>query len=230
MWVAYATAFALGVAHALEVDHMVAVSAFIGNRPRLRSAVSFGVRWGVGHSLVVLIVGGALVASGITLPERIAGWAELGVGLMLVGLGLWALRASRRLHLHAPHDHGGHAHLHAHPPAHHPHSHARRDPARHHRHLSTLVGAVHGLAGTAPVVALVPVTLMASRWGAVGYLAAFGVGTILAMGLYAALAAVAAGKAATSLKTARVVAIATAAASLAVGAWWMVRAARHLLA
>jgi hypothetical protein len=229
MWIAYATAFALGAAHALEVDHMVAVSAFIGNRPKLGSAVSFGVRWGLGHSLVVLVVGGALVALGVTLPERVTGWAELGVGLMLVGLGIWALRASRRLHLHAPHDHGGHAHLHAHPPAHHPHDHAHHDPDRRHRHLSTLVGAIHGLAGTAPVVALVPVTLMSSRWSAVGYLAAFGVGTILAMGLFSILAAAAAGKAASSVRTARVVAAATALASLAVGAWWIARAAQDLL-
>ena len=230
MWIAYATAFALGAAHALEVDHMVAVSAFIGNRPKFGSAVSFGIRWGLGHSLVVLVVGGALVAAGVTLPERVTGWAELGVGLMLVSLGVWALRAARRLHLHAPHDHGGHAHLHAHPPAHHPHDHAHHDPARRHRHLSTLVGAIHGLAGTAPVVALVPVTLMSSRWGALGYLAAFGVGTILAMGLFSVLAAAAAGRAASSVRTARVVAAVTALASLAVGLLWLVRAGRDLLA
>jgi ABC-type nickel/cobalt efflux system permease component RcnA len=228
MWIALATAFALGVAHALEVDHMVAVSAFIGNRPQVRSAVSFGVLWGLGHSLVVLVVGGALVWSGVAVPMGITAWAELGVGLMLVALGLWALRASRRLHVHAPHDHGGHAHLHAHSATEHPHSHGHRDPARRHRHLSTLVGAVHGLAGTAPVVALIPVTLIPNRAAALAYLALFGVGTVLAMGLYSVLAAAAAGRAAASETLARTVAVVTAAASLGVGTWWIWRATGHL--
>lgn len=228
MGIALATAFALGVAHALEVDHMVAVSAFIGNRPHVRTAVSFGVRWGLGHSLVVLIVGGGLVWSGVAIPAGVSGWAELGVGAMLVVLGLWALRASRRIHVHAPHDHEGHAHLHAHSPAQHPHSHAHHDPARRHRHLSTLVGAVHGLAGTAPVVALIPVTLIPNTWAALAYLAAFGLGTVLAMGLYSVLAAVAAGRAASTVTLARVVALVTAAASLGVGTWWVLRAMGHL--
>jgi ABC-type nickel/cobalt efflux system permease component RcnA len=224
MWIAYTTAFSLGIAHALEVDHMVAVSAFIGNRPNFRSAVSFGVLWGMGHSLVVLIVGGALVLSGLSVPQSVTGWAELAVGVMLGRLGVWAARATRRLHVHAPHDHGGHAHLHTHAPKQHPHSHAHGDPARRHRHLSTIVGAIHGLAGTAPVVALIPVTLMPTTWGALGYLAAFGLGTVLAMGTYSALAAVAAARAASSAALARGLAVVTAAASLAVGAWWIVRA------
>ncbi len=230
MWVAYVTAFALGAAHALEVDHMVAVSAFIGNRPRLGSAVSFGLRWGVGHSLVVLVVGGVLVLTGVGVPEGVGAWAELGVGLMLVALGVWAVRAGRRLHLHTPHDHGGHAHLHAHAAARDPHrhSHGHADPSRRHRHLSTLVGAIHGLAGTAPVVALIPVTLIPSDWAALGYLAAFGVGTVLAMALYAAFAAVAVSQASSSVRLARVVALITALASFGVGVFWIARAARDI--
>ncbi len=227
-WMAYAAALALGAAHALEVDHMVAVTAFIGNRPRIRTAVSFGVRWGLGHSLVVLLVGGALVWGSVTVPPHVTGWTELGVGAMLVALGLWALRAARRLHLHRPHEHEGHAHLHAHPPSQHPHHHRRVDASRRHRHLSTIVGAVHGLAGTAPVVALVPVTLIPHRWAALGYLAAFGAGTVLAMGVYATLAAIAVSRAASSVVVARIVAAVTASASLAVGAWWLIRAASDL--
>ncbi|UCF39942.1 MAG: sulfite exporter TauE/SafE family protein [Gemmatimonadota bacterium] len=230
MWIAYATALALGAAHALEVDHMVAVSAFIGNRPRVRTAVSFGVRWGLGHSLVVLVVGGTLVVSGVGIPEGLGVWAELGVGIMLVALGIWALRAARRLHLHRPRDHAGHAHLHAHSPGGQPHqhSHSHADPGKRHRHLSTLVGAIHGLAGTAPVVALIPVTVMPNTWAAIGYLAAFGVGTVGAMSVYAALAAVAATRASASVGLARAVALVTAFASFGVGMWWIVRAAREL--
>ena len=159
--------------------------------------------------------GGALVLSGLSVPQSVTGWAELAVGVMLVLLGIWAARASRRLHVHAPHDHGGNAHLHSHAPKQHPHSHVHGDSARRHRHLSTIVGAIHGLAGTAPVVALIPVTLMPTRWGALGY---------LAVGTYSALAAVAAARAASSAALARTVAVGTAAASLTVGAWWIVRA------
>ncbi|MGD2136426.1 MAG: sulfite exporter TauE/SafE family protein [Gemmatimonadales bacterium] len=223
LWHAYTAAFALGAAHAVEVDHMVAVTAFVGNRPRVEAAVGFGVLWGIGHSAVVLVVGGALVISGVTVPDAATGWAELGVGVMLVGLGIWALSAARRLHLHEPHAHGGHAHLHQHGPHRHPHSHAHTDPLRRHRHLSTLVGALHGLAGTAPVVALVPVTLMSGTWPALGYLMAFGVGTVLAMGVYSVLAAIAAARAASSVRVARGVAAVTALASFGVGIWWIVR-------
>ncbi len=223
-WIGYLTAFALGAAHALEVDHMVAVTAFVGGRPRLGAAVGFGIRWALGHSLVVLVVGTALALSGIHVPPVAQDWAELGVGLMLVALGVWAAHAARRLHVHLPQDHAGHAHLHAHAPGPTSHLHAHRDSAQvthRHRHLSTMVGALHGLAGTAPVVALVPVTLMPSKGAAIVYLAAFGAGTILGMVAYAALAAVAVSRVAVSARLARAAALATAAASFLVGWWWI---------
>jgi ABC-type nickel/cobalt efflux system permease component RcnA len=188
----------------------------------------FGVRWGFGHALVVLIVGGLLAFSNIHIPDAADEWAEFVMGFMLIVLGVWAVRSARRLHVHAPRQHGGHAHLHAHPVDQHPHSHARANPERRHRHLSTLVGAVHGLAGTAPVVALIPVTLLTGTWLALGYLAAFGIGTIVAMGVYAALAALAAQRAASSLQTARRVAVITGVVSVAVGCWWVLRAASVL--
>jgi ABC-type nickel/cobalt efflux system permease component RcnA len=239
----------------LEVDHMVAVTAFVGRSPQAGSAALFGIRWGFGHALVVLLIGAALAWTGVSVPRGVATWAELGVGVMLVALGLWSMRASRRLHVHRPQDHGGHAHLHAHAPDRHLRSHGQEhehepehghsrdhghphsqehehshEESRHshevsrHGHLSTLVGAVHGLAGTAPIVALIPVTLLTGFWPAIGYLAAFGVGTILAMGLYAFLAAVAARRVSSTVRVARGVALATGVASLGVGFWWIIAA------
>jgi hypothetical protein len=225
---AYAAAFALGAAHALEVDHMVAVNAFLGNRPRLRTAVGFGVRWGLGHSAAVLVLGGTLAALDITPPKEWNSWLELAVGAFLVGIGVWALRAATRLHVHRPVEHGGHAHLHAHPAEAHPHRHADAAPGRRHRHISTAMGAVHGLAGTAPVVALIPVTLMPGFWGAMTYLAVFGVGTIVAMGSYAALAALAVTRAGRSMRVARGLAWVTGGTSIAVGAWWAARSLGRL--
>jgi len=216
---------------------MVAVTAFVGRSPRAGSAALFGFRWGFGHALVVLVVGGVLAWTGVSVPSSAEAWAELAVGLMLLALGFWAMRASRRLHVHRPEDHHGHAHLHAHTAERHPHSHDHthsHGESRHghevsrHGHLSTLLGAVHGLAGTAPVVALIPVTLLTGFWPAIGYLAAFGAGTILAMGIYAFLAAAAARRASSTVRVARGVALATGVASLAVGLWWIVGAAGAL--
>ncbi len=225
IWAAYVAAFALGAAHALEVDHMVAVSAFVGGNPRLLAAAGFGMRWGLGHGAVVLLAGGLLAWSGIRVPPSGSAWAELAVGMILVALGVWALRVARRLHVHPPSTHGDHAHLHAHPGGERgPHEHRHAAPGRRHRHLSTLIGAAHGLAGTAPVVALVPVTLISDMRLALGYLAVFGVGTVLAMGTYAVLAAVAIRGAGASARAARGIAVGTALASVGVGLWWIVRA------
>lgn len=224
LWAAYLTALVLGAGHALEVDHMVAVTAFVGGRPRLGVAVGFGARWALGHSLVVLLVGGALAVIGVRLPAAAHQWGELLVGLTLMALGIWAANAARRLHVHLPHDHAGHAHLHAHAPGSSPHVHEHRpraDPTRRRHHLSTVVGALHGLAGTVPVVALIPVTLMARKTAAIAYLGVFSAGTILAMSAYAALAAVAVSRVAASARLARAVAFATAVASLLVGLWWV---------
>ncbi len=280
------TACLLGFLHALEVDHMLAVTAFVTRRPALATAANFGFRWGVGHSAAVLLAGGVLLVTGLRLPDRLDALGEGVVGLMLVGLGLWAFRSAARLHLHDPAGHGGHAHLHAHPgdPAHehahhhhdgsahhhphddaghhhpdapghghdhaaaghphpHPHEHApahahdaRHDPHHPHRHGPgghahdhqgiTLVGLMHGLAGTSAVVALLPVTLLRSKGLGLGYLLAFGCGTIVGMTLFASVAALAMRQAAErSLAWGRLAARLVGAAGVVVGVWWVLRAA-----
>ena len=237
-WTVYVTAFTLGAAHALEVDHMVAVTAFVGGNPRLGAAASFGVRWGIGHAVAVLIAGALLAWSRLTVPVPVQRWAEMAVGVALIGVGLWAFRNARRLHLHSPEHHGDHAHLHTHTAGAEPHQHTHTPASpvpqphavRHEHspgsaHLSTMVGAVHGLSGTAPVVALIPVTLMPSLGAALGYLLAFGSGTTIGMGVYAALAALAVSRAGASIKIARIVAFGTATASLIVGLWWLLSTA-----
>jgi ABC-type nickel/cobalt efflux system permease component RcnA len=196
-----ATAAMIGFLHALEVDHMVAVTTFVSRRPTLAAAAGFGLRWGLGHSLAVLVVGGVLLATGIRWPERYDALGEAVVGVMLVGLGVWTLVSARKLHLHTPEEHGGHAHLHLHALAgkdlrghhhHHEHDHDRHPADRPHDHGGiTLVGLLHGLAGTAGVVALVPVTLMDRVSLGFGYLSLFGVGVTVAMTVFATAAAAA---------------------------------------
>ena len=223
------TAAMLGFLHALEVDHMVAVTTFVSRRPSLGSAGRFGLRWGLGHSVAVLLAGGAVLATGVRWPERYDALGEGLVGLMLVGLGLWALAAARKLHLHSVEEHGGHAHLHVHGTVR-AHGHAHADPraaAHAHEHGGiTLVGLLHGLAGTTGVVALLPVTLTDRVGLGLGYLTAFGVGVTLAMTLFALAAAVAMRRATSrSLVWGRRVVGLVGVSGMAVGLWWIAAAA-----
>ena len=238
--VALGTAFLLGLAHAIEIDHMIAVTAFVSTRPKLRAAAGFGLRWGVGHSLAVFVVGGILVATGLRWPEGYDRLGETLVGVLLVAVGVWAMRRARKLHLHPPEEHGDHAHLHAHAHPHEPHAHDHHGheahahpPTGHHHHHEghgahrgmTLVGMMHGLAGTSAVVALVPVTLMDRKLVGLGYLGAFGLGTVLAMMAYAMVAAVAFQRAsAASLGWGRALGRFVGVGSIVVGVWWVWRA------
>jgi hypothetical protein len=198
------TALSLGFLHALEVDHMIAVTTFVAGRPAAPQAARFGLRWGLGHSLAVLVFGGVLLLTGLRWPSRYDAVGEGVVGVMLLGLGLWAIRSSRKLHLHIPPEHGDHAHLHIHgdPPVNgragtegapvHVHPHDHHHGHRHaHGHGITVVGLLHGLAGTSAVVALVPVTFIHRLDVGLAYLAAFGVGVTSGMTIYAVVAALA---------------------------------------
>ncbi|NOT09129.1 MAG: hypothetical protein HOP28_13095 [Gemmatimonadales bacterium] len=198
---ALGTAVTLGFVHAIELDHMVAVTAFVSKRPRLLTALGFGFRWGLGHSIAVFLAGALLLATGVRLPPSMTGLLEGTVGIALVAVGIWSLRTAPKLHLHAPQEHG--------------------DP----RAGITAVGLLHGLAGTTAAVALVPVTLIHSVWLGIGYLLAFGIGVTVGMSLFAIAAAVAIRQAAErSLLLGRRLAGVAGVASLCVGLWWLARA------
>ena len=229
-----ATALVLGFLHALEIDHMLAVTTFVSRRPALATAAGFGLRWGLGHSLAVLALGGSLLATGIQWPDRWTSYGEAAVGILLVGLGLWSLRASRNLHLHPAAEHGDHLHLHTHSGG--PKDqktegvkdHDHPGPHHHHHHHGrgiTLVGLAHGLAGTSAVVALVPVTMVGRAVVGIGYLVAFGVGVTVAMTLFALGTAVAMRQADfRKLGLGRKVSGGVGVAGVLVGAWWIMRA------
>ncbi len=119
----------LGLRHATDADHVVAVTAIVSRERSLVRAAGVGALWGVGHTLTLLAVGGAIVAFRLVIPPRVGLGLEFGVAVMLVGLGYANLRARKDE----------------------PHSH---DPAR-----PFLVGIVHGLAGSAAVALLVLATI-----------------------------------------------------------------------
>ncbi|HEX8242350.1 MAG TPA: sulfite exporter TauE/SafE family protein [Longimicrobium sp.] len=200
------TALVAGFAHALEPDHMAAVTTFVSRRPRPAQAVAFGVRWGVGHSAALLAVGLVLVALDLRVSERLSRGLEFGVGGMLLGLGLWLLWSVLHERAHRLADRGGHAHSHAH----------------NHAHGSLWVGMAHGLAGTAPLVALLPAALTRSPWMAGAYLLFFGVGTTVAMGVYAVAAGLVFDRAGARLPTlGRTLRTLTAVGSAVLGVVWM---------
>lgn len=221
----FATAFVLGFVHAVDVDHAVAVSAFVSRRPSLPVAARFGLRWAAGHSAAVLLAGAVLLALNVRLSPSIDVWAERGVGLMLIAVGVWALRTAPRLHFHGPPAHGDHAHVHVHPGARTRHDHAHgpdhRRPHHHPRGIG-LVGMVHGLAGTSGVLALLPVTLIDHRGLGVAYLLLFCLGVVAGMMLFASVVAWALTRTASvSLLWGRRIAQGVALAGVAVGVAWL---------
>jgi len=202
------TALVAGFAHALEPDHMAAVTTFVSRRPRPVEAVGFGLRWGVGHSAAILLVGMALIALDLRFSETLTRGLEFGVGGMLLALGAWLLWSV--LHERA-HRMAGREHAHAHD---HAHGHG-------HSHGTLWVGMAHGLAGTAPLVALVA-TVTQSAWAAGAYLLFFGVGTTVAMGLYAMAAGLVFDRAGTRVpRLGRTLRTLTALGSAVLGIVWM---------
>jgi ABC-type nickel/cobalt efflux system permease component RcnA len=170
--------FVLGLKHALDSDHLVAVSTIVSERRGFWSSSLVGALWGLGHTASLLAVGLAVVAFGLHIPDRAAQAMELGVAVMLVALGasvLWKLARGGRFHVHV-HEHDDHVHIH-------PHLHtpavAHEQPAAH-DHAGKkpfLVGMVHGLAGSASLMLVVLATI-SSRPLALLYIAVFGVGSV----------------------------------------------------
>lgn len=208
------TALALGALHSFAPDHLAAVSVFVSRRPSWRNALRLGARWGVGHSLTVVVVGGTLALSGLHLPAYVAPLAERLVGVTLIALGLFAIARALRIHGHW-HDHDGtrHWHLHSH----------LKGPQHEHDHGALMgIGMLHGLAGTGALVVMLPVTVASSRVGALTFLIAFGIGTICSMALFSAAAGwVLSTTTRASDRLHRAVVVLAGLGSAGVGAWWI---------
>lgn len=192
-----ALGFFLGMRHATDPDHVIAVSTIVSRERKVSKSAWIGAFWGVGHTLTIFIVGAGIILFNLAIPVRIGLTMELAVGAMLILLGVANVTSYFRgapegvVHSH-PHSHGEyvHVHSHGHAPEHHGHSENATPLAsvdrvlmkfRAYRPLRPLViGLVHGLAGSAAVALLVLATIRDPRW-AVAYLLVFGVGTIAGM-------------------------------------------------
>lgn len=169
----------LGARHAFEPDHVAAVSMLATRHRHFWRIVGLGAAWGAGHSASLGVVATVVIAAGLRLPPFLEALAELGVALMLIGVGVPVVvryvRGRWHMHVHS-HDGTRHIHLHSHArgPAH-VHTHLRWDAAR-----SGGFGLAHGLAGSGALIALL-LASAPSPGAQVLWFAAFAAGSILGM-------------------------------------------------
>lgn len=185
--------FLLGMQHALEPDHIAAVSSIAARRSGIGDIVKHGLTWGFGHTLTLFVFAGAAIVLGRAIPDAVARPIETAVGIMLVGLGahvLWRVWRDR-VHFHR-HGHGdGTVHFHAHSHAGEtiPHARAMHDHAHGFRWRTLLVGLMHGMAGSAALLVLAVSQAPSPALG-LGYVALFGIGSMIGMGALSTLIAV----------------------------------------
>ena len=189
--------FLLGMQHALEADHIAAVSSIAARRSRIGDIVRHGLTWGLGHTLTLFAFAGAALLLGYVIPEHVARPLETAVGVMLVGLGahvLWRLWRDRvHFHRHGHDDGTIHIHAHSHAGETQPHASA----AHAHAHIKTsgfrwrtlLVGLMHGMAGSAALLVLT-VSQASSPAAGLGYVALFGIGSMIGMAVLSTVIAV----------------------------------------
>ena len=185
--------FLLGMQHALEADHIAAVSSIAARRSDIGDIVKHGLTWGLGHTLTLFAFAVAAILLGQALPEHFARPLEAAVGIMLVGLGahvLWRLWRDR-VHFHQ-HGHGDgtvHIHAHSHGGENIPHISAAHAHAHGFRWRTLLVGLMHGMAGSSALLVLA-VSQASSSAVALGYVALFGIGSMVGMGALSTVIAV----------------------------------------
>jgi hypothetical protein len=198
--------FVLGMRHATDPDHVIAVSTIVSRERSIPKAALIGILWGCGHTITIVAVGAAIIVFGLAIPTRVGLTMEFSVGLMLILLGVLNLTGAmnwigQKFSPAHPKVEGEHAHLHEHNSHLHLHWHSHGAGGEHHAASLTpparlrvpfarlgvfhtlrplFVGIVHGLAGSAAVALLVLSTIRDPLW-AILYLLIFGVGTIAGM-------------------------------------------------
>jgi hypothetical protein len=215
------TGLAAGALHVLSgPDHLTAVAPLAVRRPR--RAWLPGVRWGLGHSAGVALVGLLSLWLRDLIPVAwLSSWGERLVGVMLFGIGLWALRLALKDNVHAhQHEHDGESHVHFH--LHQPHA-GPKAPGRHrHTHAAFGIGTLHGLAGSSHFLGILPALAFPTKPQAVSYLLAFSLGTVAAMAAFSwGIGWLAARFATRGVKVYRGLMGFSAAAAMGVGGFWL---------
>jgi sulfite exporter TauE/SafE len=178
IYAAFGIGLLLGIQHALDADHLIAVSTIVSEHKSLKWASLIGAFWGLGHTATLFAVGLLVIGLRVTIPERFALGLEFLVAIMLVFLGLkilWQSFGVEKIHLHT----------HTHNPETHTHFHVHTNPKEDHRHghpframrRPFFVGMVHGLAGSAALMLLVLSTIPSALAG-LAYIFIFGLGSV----------------------------------------------------
>lgn len=162
--------FLLGFKHALDADHLAAISTFTSKSGSLKKALSVGLYWGIGHTAILLLVGIILLSTHAVIPENIVSFFESVVGLMLIFLGV------KNIFIHSHPHFGTHRHAHASP------WNLSDELKIADLRPACWIGMVHGLAGSAALM-LIITNSMHSLFMGILYIFIFGIGSILSMGL-----------------------------------------------
>ncbi|MEQ1870098.1 MAG: urease accessory protein [Vicinamibacterales bacterium] len=201
-----------GFRHAFEPDHLAAVSTMVAERPGSWRAARLGAWWGVGHTAALAVVGGALALLDRALPARLEQIFEFGVAVMLLLLGVRALRRAW-FPSHSDDGHGIHVHLHS---GLQPHVHV----GRHTYMLRPLtIGLVHGLAGSGALTALVMSSLPTGGLRFI-YTILFGLASTLGMAIVSGVAGLSIARLTHSRSTLLAMSVLTGTLSIAVSVLW----------
>jgi len=175
--------FGLGLLHAFDADHIMAVSSLSSRQDKIRPLVSlrktltFCLHWAAGHGLVLLLLSLLVFGLGISIPESLAHWAERLVGVLLIVLGVWIIVQIFRTRLQLQvHQHGTMTHMHLTRP-----NSDKTAAKAEHDHTPVLVGITHGIAGSAPVLALVTLQAGDKLHLAISYVLLFSLGVACSM-------------------------------------------------
>lgn len=174
-----ALGFVLGIKHAIEPDHVIAVSTIASQSKKLFRSSLAGVFWGIGHTATLFIMGIILILMKGEIPEKWAMSLEFLVGIMLVYLGVSTILSFKNIHVHNDnHDREEHKNVHSHKHSGlHEHKHQHKEVSY---IKSMLIGLVHGLAGSGAMV-LLTMSTVNSVWESAIYILVFGVGTVIGM-------------------------------------------------
>jgi len=200
-------------------DHLAAIAPLAVRQPR--RAWRPGMRWGLGHSAGVALIGLLSLWLRDLLPvEWLSTWGERLVGVMLCGIGLWALRRALQHTVHThEHEHDGERHVHFHTHGHETHE---RAEAHHHGHAAFGIGTLHGLAGSSHFLGVLPALAFPTNTQAVTYLIAFGIGTVISMATFSSVLGLVTTKFATaSLRVYRGLLAGCAITAFGVGCFWL---------
>ena len=181
-WAIFLLAFGAGIVHALDADHVMAVTAIASKKLGMKAIVQLCLKWSLGHGGVLFIVGGSIFIFDLNIPHELSQYAEKGVAILLIAIGVWILRdlykASAHVHFHKHEGLTNHAHWHV--------KETNNNVEHRHEHKAVMVGVLHGFAGLAPLLAIIPMANQPAWLGLV-YLLIFSLGVFLSMLVFGGL-------------------------------------------